>query len=328
MIRSLDVFIHNCRRAKSKKHIIVISLCITVLTILLAIYFTSKFEIKGNVALITNGEASIDSEFYQITAFKEKPPMSSLVMNKFDAIVIDHGDGKFDIQSIKGEEFDKKLTLALIDPSLLLFEEEETRGRGTNIVGFLVMFVFLQGLMYMSYFSEDKQTGMFKRVIGTPTSVISYLFAHCSFNFLMTFLPTVLGLVIAKEILLVDIGFGYLQYAFIVGLLSLLATAFTLFMNVISDNHDNMMALSSSIIFITTILAGCFYSFGNNEMTIDYFTKWLPQKYLMTLVQGMENGKSLYQMNRELLYLLFFSLILLCIGTYECTRRLKKGRYA
>lgn len=47
----------------------------------------------------------------------------------------------------------------------------------------------------------------------------------------------------------------------------------------------------------------------------------------MTLVQGIENGKSLSNYYGELTYILVISLILFIIGTFVTKRNLNTGKY-
>ena len=98
----LTILKNNFFRSLARKNYIIIMLLITALSIFLAVYFTSKLEIKGNIAVVSNsGLLKINSKYFEEIDLDRAPPTSELVMNKYDAVVIDKGNGGYEIRTIK-----------------------------------------------------------------------------------------------------------------------------------------------------------------------------------------------------------------------------------
>lgn len=324
----LRVIKNNILRLKNDKSYVISVLVITIATILLAVYFTSKFQIKGNIALVTNSNKfDVTSKYINVNVMKKAPQKSDLVMGKYDAIVMDKGKGNFDVVTYKGDDFKKSIEEALQGKRSISFSSGGTRKAGTNILGYLTMFVLMEGTIFMRYFSEDKINGAFKRVLISPISMKSYLLAQCIFNFFIIYIPTFIVLAIEKQILKVDIGFNYFQYAYLLAILTLISTAFGFFMSTAIENTDDSSMMSTLIITLSSILAGCFYSFTNKNNVLDKITDIMPQKNYLNLVQGIENKSAMSNYSGQLIYIFALSIILFIIGSVICNRRYSEGKY-
>lgn len=324
----LKIIKNNILRVKNEKNYIITVLVITIATILLAVYFTSKFQVKGNIALVTNSnKVNITSKYININVMKKSPQKSDLVMGKYDAIVTDEGKGKFEVVTYKENDFKKAIEEALQGKVSTSFKADGTRKAGTNILGYLTMFILMEGTIFMRFFSEDKINGVLKRVLISPISMKSYLLAQCIFNFFIIYIPTFIVLVVEKELLKVDIGFNYFQYSYLLAIITLLSTAFGFFMSVIIENSDDSSMMSTLIITLTSILAGSFYSFTNKNGIVEKITTLLPQKNYLKLVEGIENKSTIFNYSGQLLYIAGLSVVLFIIGAVVCNKKYSEGKY-
>ena len=319
---------NNILRIKSEKNYVITVLSITVVTILLALYFTSKFQVKGNIALVTDSNKfDIKSKYINVNIMKKAPQKSDLVMGKYDAIVTDKGNGAFDVITYKGRDFKTAIEKALSSKGNTHFSGEESRKVGTNILGYLTMFILIQGTIFMRFFSEDKINGSFKRVLTSPVSMKSYLLGHCIFNFFMMYIPTFIVIVVEKEILKVNIGFSYFQYSYLLAIITFLSTTFGFFMSSIIENSDDSMMMSNLIIILTSILAGSFYSFTNKNGIVEKIIHILPQKNYIQILQRVENNNAVSNYSGQLFYIFAMSIILFIIGAVICNKRYSEGKY-
>ncbi|MDP4182808.1 MAG: ABC transporter permease [Bacillota bacterium] len=326
MINFLTIFKNNIHRSIEKKNYIIATVLMISVAILLAVYFTSKLEIKGNIAVVTdNNKFNINSKYVKVTVVDKIPSTSELVMNRYDAVLIDKGNNRFDIDTVKSDEFKKELEEFIRNPKATGFKKDEDRGVGSNILGYLIMFVLLQGLMFMTLYSDDKENKMFKRIATSPVSIGTYLFTHSVFNYLLVFIPTFTVLVVCREVLNINIGFSYFQYIWLLGILTLLSTAFALFMCSIIDKGDNSMTMGSSIVTLSSILAGSFYSFRNDNAIMKNIIGIFPQKNYLKLVQGLEHGKALSDLLPQLTYLLTISMLMFVIAVIVAKKKFKSG---
>ncbi len=319
---------NNFRRAAGRRTYILISLGITFMTILLAVYFTSNFEIKGNIALVSRGSVpEILSKSMNVRLMESVPPMSQLVMNKFDAVVIDRGNGEYVVDTIKNREFEETVLKLLKNPGACNGEDHKSRKAGTVILGYMIMFLLLQGLYFMAFFTEDKERRSFRRIVTSPASIAGYLAANCIFSFIMVYVPTMAVLAVCREALGIDIGFAYLQYAGLLAMFVAFSSTFALFMTAVLENPDNVMALASSIAVLTSILSGSFSAVNTGSSAVNRFIGLIPQKAYLTLVQGLENGKTFTDYLPQAGYMLVLSLAMAGLGVMVCRRRFNAGRY-
>src|SRR5262249_24246533 len=152
--------------------------------------------------------------------------MSEFVMKKYDAAVIPKENGQIEVKTIKEHDFKEKVESTFQQKSMDSFHQDKVRKVGTNILGCLCMFVLLESIMFMSFFTEDKENRTFTRILSSPIRIRKYLFAHFLFTFLIVYVPTFLILIVEKAMFQVDIGFSYLEYSYLLAILVTMATSF------------------------------------------------------------------------------------------------------
>ncbi|WP_020059618.1 ABC transporter permease [Bacillus sp. 123MFChir2] len=324
----LIVFRHNIRRAISKKNYILLTILLTFISISLAIFFTSKFEMKGNIAYVTKeGKGHIKIEGFNIKNTNQIPSMSEFVMKKYDAAVIPKENGQIEVKTLKEDDFKEKVEMAFQQKSIGSFHQDKVRKVGTNILGYLCMFVLLESIMFMSFFTEDKENRTFTRIVSSPIRISNYLFAQYLFTFLIVYAPTFLILIVEKVMFQMDIGFSFLEYSYLLAILVMIATSFSLFMSTIIETTDNTMMLSSSIIVFTTILSGAFFVLKDKNGIVDWFVRILPQKQYLSFIDGVENGYNLAQYGGAITYISFTILLFFMLSIIICEKRVQEGRY-
>lgn len=337
---------NNMLRIGEKKSYLIIMAIITTITLLLGIYFTSKFEVKGHIALVMDSTVliPIESKQLKVSVLSEMPPKSQLIMKKYDAIVTYSKNHQLKVQSLKSDDFNQKVVKVM---SMLLmqvqkqnqtqslrqtkngtvsFSNEVERGVGSNILGYLIMFLLLQGASYMLLFSEDKEKRIIKRVLTTPTSSAVYLFSHGITNFLLILVPAFLIISAGKAFLGLEVGFGYGQYLVLLALLTILSTSLALFMSSVMKKADDSVMATSLIVVLTSILAGSFGKIGNENTIMKALINILPQKNYLTLVQGIEQGKSITEFMPQLTYYFAVCICFIIAATVITQRKFANGQ--
>lgn len=330
-MREMVYVLHqNWLRLMSRKAILAITSVMTIAAVAAALLLTSANDSRGSLVFVSAAseakEASVAGlHDFQVKRLAEAPRRSELVRNKYDAVIIDEGDGSYTIETIKSEEYATMVRQALEHPDQPL-PEAEKRGTGANVAGFIMMFVLLQGMFYMNFFAEDKVQGTLRRIAASPMSVMTYLAAQVLFCFLLISVPAYLCVAGARLLLHADIGFTLLQYSWLITVLSLLAAAFALFITVCIDEIDNAVTTASSLILVTSLLSGGFYTV-EHEGVMNMLTYWLPQRQYMAAVTSLERGAAHGDAVWPVLYVLVLSGILFAAGAIICRRRCRAGRY-
>jgi ABC-2 type transport system permease protein len=112
-----------------------------------------------------------------------------------------------------------------------------------------------------------------------------------------------------KVVLGFNIGFSLLQYIALLGLICSFGIAFAMFLNSIVKVSDTANMMGSSIVVLTTTLAGSFYSFENGNKILEKAIWILPQKDFLSFVQGLESGKAVTAMFPQMSYVIIISLL-------------------
>lgn len=309
-----------------RKGSIIIMAVLMILAIILAVYMTGLQETKGHIVFVTKAtEAPIQSPYLKIDVMKEKPPFSELMKHKYDAYVWEKENKTFGIESVKNDEFKALLTRLLseknIDRSTVSVSSD--RGIGANIIGFLMMFLLMASSLFLFTFSEDKEQGILKRIVCSPISVMKYVLAHI-LTCITMYTPAFLCLIIMK-LIGYDIGFSLLQYAGFILIIGLLGISLMLVMFTLFHKPDNATMLANSIMILSTILAGSFYSFDQHNKGIAWVVSILPQKHLLSFAGYVEHGTALAHIG-SLIYVIILVGGLLLFATWCLKQRYVKQK--
>ncbi|AGF58469.1 ABC-2 type transport system permease protein [Clostridium saccharoperbutylacetonicum] len=305
-------------RMINSKTYLIMPIIITPIVIVAAIYFSSSFVERANIGVVRNDNINFNSTQANITQLKNKVPLSDLVKNKYDAVIY-YEDGKVQVDTVKGNDFKSKL-LKIANGENVEIKDGEKRGVAANIVGYITMFIILLGVMlYRFYFNEKK--GISKRVISADISYEQYILSHFVSVFIMIFVPTVIVVTIAKEVLKLDTNVTVFELDFIVLVLALLASAFGLLISSIVKEEESASMLGVMINIITTLLAGSFFTISNNTL-INIISDIMPQKHILNFTIALENGKTNYI---DIINVIFLCIIMIILSYLINKIKLRKA---
>lgn len=293
---------------------VIVITVITLASIMLAVYITRIQQVKGHIVFVSNSTTLTTpetSKHLDITVSAEKPPRSELIKQKYDAFVTVNDNGEYNIETLHNNDFKKMIAQLLKDPKTNVSDGKTERGVGVNIIGFMMMFLLMISFSNLFVFADDKEQGQLRRIAVAPASFGCYLAAHCIYC-LSLLLPEYILLVILKFCGW-NIGFSLLQYAGLIAVLSFLGISVALLLHTLIKKPDNANMLGNSIMVLTSVLAGSFYSFSKNNAVLDNIIKLLPQKELMNFVQYLQNGTALQHIG-SILYVIAFSVVLFVLS--------------
>ncbi len=317
----LSVLKNNYYRTVPRIGPLILITVITLASMLFAVYMTGVQQVKGHVVVVSSDSSANlpkSSCLLDVTVLPEKPPYSELVKQRYDAYVTPAGNGTYQIETLRSEDYKKMILLLLSNPDVRLPADQTDRGVGVNIIGFMMMFVLMLSFANLFAFADDKEQGQLSRIAASPASFGCYLTAHCVYG-LSFLLPEFLLLVVLKQ-LGWNIGFTILQYAGLMAVLGFLGISFALLLNTLIRKPDNANMLGNSVTVLTSVLAGSFYSFSKNNTVLDRVIRLLPQKAVMDFAQALQNGQA-WQNAGSLLYAVVFSIALFGIS-YAVLRRM------
>lgn len=310
----LSVLKNNYYRTVPRIGPLILITLVTLASMLFAVYMTGVQQVKGHVIVVSSDSSANlpkTSRLLDITVLPEKPPHSELVKQRYDAYVTPDGNGAYQIETLRSEDYKKMILLLLANPDARLPDDQTDRGVGVNIIGFMMMFVLMLAFANLFAFADDKEQGQLSRIAVSPASFGCYLMAHCVYG-LSFLLPEFLLLVILKQ-LGWNIGFTILQYAGLMAVLGFLGISFALLLNTLIGKPDNANMLGNSVTVLTSVLAGSFYSFSKNNTALDQVIRLLPQKAVINFAQALQNGAG-WENAGSILYAVGFSLTLFVVS--------------
>jgi ABC-2 type transport system permease protein len=327
----INLFKNKLDRVLSKKPIIIVAMIIIPIMIGIAVLFSSKPSSKETLAFLSNNVQNLPQDSrYAVEIVDKRPTQADLVLGKYVAIVEDKNNGNYEITTLKSEK-DKKVIEDFFKsgkiPESYKGEDQiiAERGVGTNILGFILMILLMQGVALTIFFEEDRNIKTFRRILTAPVSEKKYLFAQGMFTLLCLFIPSYLAVTIITMCFKINIGFSFGNLAILIIILCALATSFGLFMTAVLDREISLV--SSGISLITCVLGGCFISFTDNNKVLDTIRSIFPQKPYITMIHGIEKGNDILEFKGQLMYLLIWIVGLWLLGSFITNRKMKKGIY-
>jgi ABC-2 type transport system permease protein len=318
----LSVLKNNYCRMLQRLPAVLIMTVITLVSIILAIYITGTQQVKGHIVYVSQtSPTTVSSKYLSVVTMTKEPPYSSLVKQQYDAFVIDNGNGRYDIKTLKSEDYKKMIEGLLKNPNVPVKLQNTDRGVGENIIGFMMMFLLMSTFMNLFTFADDKEQNQLARIASSPIRFSGYLAAHCIYCLSM-FLPEYLMLVIMK-LLGFDIGFSLLQYALLYAVIGFFGISLALLLHTLIKKPDNANMLGNSILVLSSVLAGSFYSFSKGNAVLDNVVKVLPQKQLLDFAHYLQNGDAFAHI-APLLYIIVFSAALFAVSCVILTRKYVK----
>lgn len=316
MKTALSVIKNNFYRMLEQKSRFFLLFILSIIAIITAIFVSTNnvHENLGTIVIVSNSSFSSQSSAAKIVYLEQEPPLSELILGKYGAVVT-FEDGNPRITTIKSEDYKNSVLHFLNDPNNYFDKVINEESIGTTIIGFLIMFLLMQGLSTMVLFSEDRQQDKMKRIFSSPSSFSGYLFGQVIFTLLLNFLPIFISIFFIKLILPISLGFTVFWYGFLLFIICLLSSAFALFISTFIESADSANMLGSVIIIVTSILSGGFYSFDQNNAELSTFIKVLPQKKILTASTFIENNDSITKVFIALVpvFILIFILFFIAI---------------
>jgi len=324
----INLFKNKLDRILTKKEVIIVAVIIMPIMIGAAVLFSQKTASKTNIAVVSQNPQSVpQNEKFKLDIMKKKPADSRLIMGYYDFIAVEKSDGSYDITTAIKSKDDMEIIGKFFNDGkspVKYGDSVSKRGMGTKILGFIIMIVLMQGVAITLLYPEDRTLKTFRRILTAPVSEKEYVFVQGIFTFVCLYIPTYLAVAIAKIGFGVNMGFNLGMLLVLVAILIAFATAFSLFISSVLD--DNISLVASGIALLTSLLAGCFNVFKVNKV-LDTIFSILPQKSYMTLIQGVENGNSIFEFKEHLVYILIWIIAFWLLGSIISKKKMNSGAY-
>lgn len=320
----LSIVKNDWQRVLSEKFHVLLAVGLTVCALILSIVLTTKVQARLNIAVIGR-ESLEENSMLDVTYLTEVPAQSELVQGRYDAVLSFHKDGSYDVDTIKNDDFKAQLRAAINGDKATFESASQSRKIGTNIIGFMLMFLLMQGVLYARSFADDKEKHIIERVIVSPIGFAKYLTGHIMFAWFMVVIPSFLVIVVTK-LIGIEIGFTLCEYAVLFAVLGILSTCFAMCITSFFLVADDANMTANVLIVMSTVLSGSFYSIASRSKLLDKVMYVIPQKGFLHFVRDWENNMLNFKDMWAMVYVIICSIVLVIIGIIKtrkdyCFRR-------
>lgn len=325
----LNLLKNKFDRLLPKIEIIIIAVIVVPLMIGIAVLFSGKRK-PETIAFVTEETTNIPQDSrYTVKTVESRPNDSDLILGKYTFIVEKGLDG-YEVTTLKNKT-EMEAIEALFNtgriPEGYKSEDEifDERGTGTNILGFILMLVLMQGVALTTFYPEDRTIKAFRRILTAPISEKKYILSQAIFTYLALYIPSFVAIAATNILFRVDIGFNFRDLAILLAILIFLATSFAIFMASLLDRNINL--ITSAISMITCVMAGSFITIGENNKVFNFICSLLPQKAYMTILHEIEIGQGYDTVLRQIIFILIWSISFWIIGISVMKDRMRNGIY-
>ena len=311
----LTVIKNNFLRMLPQKSRFFLFTFLTLGAIITAVFLNNQVETMGSVAIIGNTSSQVISERLKVTILEEIPPKSDLVLGKYDAIVLFNDNGDFQVETLKNKEFENLISSLIENPRD--FQLANSRKIGSSIIGFMMMFILMQGNTVMYLFAQDKEKKQINRIAASPISFFGYICGHSLFTFMFLLIPSMIILIGLKYVFAINLGFGLSSYLFLLVILCALSTVFSLLVYALVKNSESANMIISASVIITSVLSGSFFPLDVGNGIVAKLLNVLPQKAYLMVVGLLEEGKDTKFILPYFIYLLLIIVLFFIISVFK-----------
>jgi len=315
------------RIVEKKAVIVMAAIVIPVMVAAATMLFSQKSDVKDVVAFVSEESVTYpENDKLQIDVVSGRPETAELLLGNYDYVVEKKSDNTCTVTTVMKNEHDTELVKQFFNDGGSLNgygNKDNDRDIGSTVIGVIIMVVIMQGVAITGLYPEDRNLKTLKRIMTNPVSEGQYILAQGIFTFCLLYVPTYIAVGAAKVALGSQFSFSFGMLALLLMILVAFTTSFSLFIS--SIMKQNIQLTASVIAIITSILGGCFVAFSPSNIILKAVCAVIPQKHFMDMLDGIAQGKGLYNFMPQLAYILFWILLLGITGVFIIKNTAKKA---
>ena len=304
-------------RTINNKIFLLLVLFVPAIVVIGSIIYTNNIAFNIRVGVI--GEQMPQIENLTCTKLIQNPKFSDLVEGTFDAI-IQYKNGKYEIISVKGQEFDTALSSAINDgkPIAEAFASKSSRGVIGNLVGFLSMLLLMLGSVLYKFYYQDKG-GIARRIVVSKVGYVRYILSYPIAVFLALFIPTLIVIVLAQYTLDLGANIRITHLTFMMFVLCFLGASYNFFVASFINHEQSGGLFATMTVMMTSLLSGSFVEIAKGGIA-EKISYLFPQKYIVDFAINLEHGNKLGYISMTVI--IFVSIGFIILGGIINRRRM------
>lgn len=188
---------------------------------------------------------------------------------------------------------------------------KNVRYAGERALGFLLVFMFAQGLSVTSLVIKSKENRTYDRLKTTPLKSSNYLMGNLIAAFLILMLQVTVGLVVISNYY----RFNLIPMIILLGAYALVVVSLGLLITSIASTREFAGNLSTILLTPLSMLGGCFWSVKLMPDFMQKISLFTPQYWTMTGLEHISGGETDIGLN--LIVLISFSILFGIFAVYR-----------
>jgi ABC-2 type transport system permease protein len=182
-------------------------------------------------------------------------------------------------------------------------------------LGLLVMSMMLLAHSTGAKMNDDKENGIYQRIMASPLSKKRYNLEAMASLLTMVGLNIIVVMIVVSQILGGDFGPNPLNVLIVLFVFGTVAVAITNLINNISKNRRQASTISVMITTPLCMLGGCFWPIEVTPKVMQYISNFVPTKWVMQAISKTVAGGGLDTVLQEIVILLLFALAIFMVSS-------------
>lgn len=199
-------------------------------------------------------------------------------------------------------------------------DQAQSKGMTAQSIGFLIMFMMLGAGNVAEIIQKEKINRTYYRICAAPVTSRTYVFGNVLTNLVIVMIQVFLTLLFMTRVFNIQIFIPFWQLYMILVLFGLVAIGLGLLIIAFTNDSKQAGTLQNLIITPTCMLAGCFWPLDVMPKAIQRIADFLPQTWVITAVQKLQEGGTLSQVSINLSIIVAFALSFFLIAAYRFSR--------
>lgn len=199
-------------------------------------------------------------------------------------------------------------------------DQAQNKGMTAQSIGLLIMFMMLGAGNVADIIQKEKVNRTYYRICAAPVTSRTYVFGNVLTNLAIVMVQVFLTLLFMTRVFNIQIFIPFWQLYMILVLFGLVAIGLGLLIIAFTNDSKQAGTLQNLIITPTCMLAGCFWPLDVMPKAIQRIADFLPQTWVITAVQKLQEGGTLSQVSINLSIIVAFALSFFLIAAYRFSR--------
>lgn len=187
-------------------------------------------------------------------------------------------------------------------------------------IGYLVIVMMFCAVNLSVNMIKDKENRTYFRLLSSPSSSRAYVASNVAANVLLLMLQVAIVLTVMKAGFGIQPGGSIWWIALALALFAWVAVGLSLVIVAFSKNAMTASALQNMLIVPTCLIAGCMFPIETMPAPLRAIAEFLPQRWLLTSIDGIQSGASASTLALQGLTLAAFALTFCLVAAYKFGR--------